>query len=94
MTTYPREAGWKEEIVSRGNARYGKVRFARMQAMVLELYRSGFTGTADEAASALGISPFSARPRCSELVALGKLEKIARDDSHPGRSAWILGLAK
>lgn len=34
---------------------------------VLELYRSGFKGTADECASQLGLDPLSVRPRLSEL---------------------------
>ena len=90
---YPASPGFKERVVSRGNAAFGKVRFARMQQLVLHLYQSGFVGTADDAADRLGISPFSARPRCSELVALGRLEKIRIDRSLPGRSAWVLAIA-
>jgi len=93
MTSYPRKPGFKEATVSKANAAFGQARFARMQKRVLELYRNGFVGTADDAAEKLGMSPFSARPRCTELVRLGFLARLRVDRSKPGRSAWVLCLA-
>jgi hypothetical protein len=90
---YPNSPGWKDAGVSRDNALAGKVRFTRMQNVVLALYEQGFEGTADDAAEKLRITPFSCRPRCTELVAMGALERLRVDRSMPGRSAWILKLA-
>jgi len=87
---YPENPGWKDATVSKDNAEANRVRFNRMQARVLRLYYAGFIGTADEAAVRLGITPFSARPRCTELLKMGYLQKARRDRSRPGRHAWIL----
>jgi len=88
--TYPENPGWKDATVSKDNAEANRVRFNRMQARVLRLYYAGFIGTADEAAVRLGISLLSSRPRCTELVKMGYLQKAKRDRSRPGRHAWIL----
>src|SRR5262245_33117705 len=90
---YPDRPGFKDATVSRDNVLGSRtVFFNRMQRRVLELYRAGFVGTADEAADRLAISPFSARPRCTELLKMGLLERHRIDRSIPGRSAWVLRL--
>jgi len=89
---YPANPGWKDTSVSKANAIAGRQRFTRMQAQVLKLYEKGFVGTADEAAVKLDITPFSARPRCTELVKMGRLQRLRVDRSKPGRSAWVLGI--
>lgn len=94
MARYPKGPGYKDRTVSRDNAIYGKVRFNHMQALVYDLYSKGFVGTADDAADRLNESPFSIRPRCTELVAQGLLVRLRRDRSLPGRHAWVLGLAE
>lgn len=91
---YPDRAGWKETTVSRDNALAGRVHFNRMQSLVLALFESGFVGTADDAAERLKLSPFSCRPRCTELLKMGMLERKRVDRSIPGRSAWVLALAE
>ncbi len=90
---YPHRPGWKEAAVSKPNAERLVRVAARMQRRVLALYQTGFVGTADDAADRLGISPFSCRPRCTELIALGFLARLRVDRSKPGRSAWVLQLA-
>jgi hypothetical protein len=90
---YPDSPGWKDLSVSRDNAIANRVRFNRMQQMVFNLFAEGFVGTSDEAADKLGISPFSCRPRCTELLQQGRLERRVIDRSIPGRSAWVLQLA-
>jgi hypothetical protein len=90
---YPNRAGWKDPTVSRDNALKGRVEFTRMQHMVLLLYRRGFVGTADDAANALHISPFSCRPRCTELLKMGELRRLRVDHGNPGRRAWVLAIA-
>lgn len=91
---YPDSPGWKELEVSRANAKAGARRFTRMQGVVLALYENGFVGTADDAADRLHLTPFSVRPRCTELVKQGVLEKKRIDRSMPGRHAWVLALAE
>lgn len=90
MQDYPGAAGWKDPTVSRENAEAGAVKFNRMQKVVLGLFESGFIGTADAAAAALGISPFSCRPRCTELLKLKQIERVRIDRSIAGSSRWIL----
>ncbi len=93
MRGYPDTAGWKDDTVSKDNALKGRVEFTRMQKLVLDIYKRGFVGTADDAAAVLLISPFSCRPRCTELVKRGELRRLRRDNSHPGRAAWVLAIA-
>jgi hypothetical protein len=90
---YPDRPGWKEIEVSKANAKANARRFTRMQQVVLTLYEGGFVGTADDAATRLGVTPFSIRPRCTELVKKGELVKLRIDRSLPGRHAWVLALA-
>lgn len=55
--------------------------------------RAGAAGlTADEAAAALGLTPFSTRPRCTELAAAGLVaDSGMRRRNASGRSAivWV-----
>jgi len=94
MTNYPETAGWKDDTVSKDNAIEGGARFSRMQKRVLDLFMGGFVGTADDVAGRLHLSPFSSRPRCSELVKLGEIRRLRRDTSTPGRHAWVLAIAE
>jgi hypothetical protein len=91
---YPENPGWKDATVSKDNAVKARPVFNRMQALVLRLYHSGFIGTPDEAAERLGITPFSARPRCTELYKMGHLARLRKDKSPTGFSAWVLGIAE
>ncbi len=69
--SYPARAGFKERTTSREAAQgieaSGKAELLR--EAILELYRSGFTGTADDCAHRIGESILSIRPRVAELKA-------------------------
>jgi len=62
----------------------------RTKKRVLWLYMRGFTGTADQAGQELGLSPFSIRPVCSNLVKLGLLEKWRVISTGRHSSSWVL----
>lgn len=88
---YPDNPGWKDATVSKDNAEAGRIKFNRMQHRVLELFESGFAGSTDDVAVRLGISLLSARPRCTELLKMGLLERqriVGRD----GHRRWVLQL--
>lgn len=93
--TYPSRAGYKAEGTSQdaANAIEGSGRAARLRTAVLGFYARQ-NGTADECAEALGESPFSIRPRCSELVKQGRLVRTGeRRKSSEGGASAVLKLA-
>lgn len=73
---YPHRAGFKEATTSKAAAdrieTSGKAKTLRVR--VFELFENGWQGTADEAATVLGLSILAIRPRISELHKLGYLE--------------------
>ena len=92
---YPDRAGFKEQGTSQdaANAIEGSGRAANLRIAVLGFYARQ-SGTADEAAAALGESPFSIRPRCSELVKQGRLVRTGeRRKSSEGGASAVLALA-
>lgn len=62
---YSGHAGYKGTETSKQAARTCKAEVIRER--VLELFQSGFRGTADECAAKLNLDPLSVRPRISEL---------------------------
>lgn len=95
FTAYPARAGFKAEGTSEdaANAIEGSGRAANLRIAVLGFYAKR-TGTADECAEALGESPFSIRPRCSELVKQGRLVRTGeRRKSSEGSASAVLALA-
>jgi hypothetical protein len=94
-TQYPATPGWKDPGISRENAdrihRTGTNNIVRSE--LHELYRTGFKGTADEAAFRLRYSPFQVRPRCTELVKMNVLERTPeRRRGSGGGTAAVLRL--
>jgi len=92
---YPDRAGYKAPGTSQdaANAIEGSGRAATLRAAVLDWYAT-HTGTSDECAASLGESPFSIRPRCSELVKQGRLVKTGeRRKSSEGSASAVLALA-
>jgi len=92
---YPDRAGFKEQGTSRdaANAIEGSGRAANLRIAVLGFYARQ-SGTADEAAAALGESPFSIRPRVSELTKQGRLIRTGeRRKSSEGGASAVLALA-
>lgn len=95
FTRYPDHAGYKTTGTSQdaANAIEGSGRAARLRIAVLGFYARQ-NGTADECAEALGESPFSIRPRCSELVKQGRLVRTGeRRKSSEGGASAVLKLA-
>ena len=95
FTHYPKRAGFKALGTSQdaANAIEGSGRAARLRSAVLGFYARQ-SGTADECAEALGESPFSIRPRCSELVKQGRLVRTGeRRKSSEGGASAVLALA-
>ncbi len=98
MTHYPETPGYKDQTTSKeaafallkGNK---PTRHKVLRTAVLELYQAGFEGTADDAGERLGISPFSCRPRVTELFKLGKLERVRRVQQS-GSTRFIMRLAQ
>lgn len=92
---YPDRAGFKEQGTSRdaANAIEGSGRAANLRIAVLGWYAK-HTGTADDCAAGLCESPFSIRPRCSELVKQGRLVRTGeRRKSSEGGASAVLALA-
>lgn len=95
FTSYPERASYKSIGTSQdaANAIEGSGRAANLRIAVLGFYARQ-SGTADEAAAALGESPFSIRPRCSELVKQGRLVRTGeRRKSSEGSASAVLALA-
>lgn len=65
----------------------------RLRAAVLEALEQLKQATPDEIAEHIGESPWSIRPRCSELVQKGLVRKTAeRRRNRSGKSATVLEL--
>lgn len=95
FTRVPGRAGFKAEGTSQdaANAIEGSGRAARLRIAVLGFY-ADHSGTADECAAFLGESPFSVRPRVSELLTKGLLVKTGeRRKSSEGGASAVLKLA-
>jgi hypothetical protein len=89
---YPDRPGFKDEGTSAEAARRVSGYSPQMRRMVLAKLREFPAGlTADELATALNLSPFSARPRLSELKRLGEIEASGerrRNASGMSASVW------
>ena len=77
LFSYPRAAGFKERTTSREAALKMKHRQPKLRDRVLAILKdAGPVGrTADECAELLGKTPFSIRPRLTELFQLGLIYK-------------------
>ena len=98
MTHYPELPGYKDQTTSK-DAAFALLKGPRptrhkiLRTAVLELYQAGFEGTADDCGERLGISPFSCRPRVTELYKQGLLERV-RKVAQSGSQRFIMRLAK
>jgi len=93
--TYPERAGYKAEGTSQdaANAIEGSGQAARLRTAVLGWYAK-HEGVADACAAALNESPFSIRPRVSELHKQGRLYKTGeRQRSSQGGLASVFALS-
>lgn len=91
---YPATPGFKEPDTSRAAAKSMEGESGRLQRLCLEAIANSSAGlTADECATRVGISILSARPRITELKALGRIEDSGlRRANASSRKAkvWIL----
>ena len=87
---YPYTPGYKKPGTSRESALATKPRAATLRARVLEVL-NGEELTADECAERLHETPFSIRPRLSELLEMGKIEETGYRRINPtsGHSACV-----
>lgn len=87
---YPLRAGYKNRTTSRdaANGIEGSGKAATLREAVLHWFQMGNVGTSDDVAHSLGESILSIRPRCTELLALGKIIKTGdrrkMDGNRPG----------
>jgi len=89
---YPNALGYKKAGTSEMAAHGMRDRAGVLKDLVLARLRQ-FPGglTADELAEHLGASILSVRPRCSELIAAGKIKASGnRRKNHSGKSADVL----
>jgi hypothetical protein len=75
---YPNSPGFKRRDTSKKAAVKIRRRAFTIQDQLKALFAAGNKYTADEAGAILGISPFSCRPRCTELAEQG----LIRDSGH------------
>lgn len=87
---YPYTPGYKKPGTSQESAHATKPRAATLRARVLEALAAEEL-TADECAAKLKETPFSIRPRFSELLQLGKIEDAGYRRTNPtsGHSACV-----
>lgn len=71
---YPRSPGWKKSGTSKDAAKKVKRLANTLRDQMLEVLRHEAL-TADECAAAIGKTPFSCRPRITELFKLGLIEE-------------------
>jgi predicted ArsR family transcriptional regulator len=88
-TEYPVAPGYKKEGTSQIAAGRTRGRAVILREAVLQALRTGDM-TADECAKAINETPFSVRPRFSELLKLGKIETTgARRKNESGHTADV-----
>ena len=93
---YPDSPGWKSGNTSREAAEAiapsAEILRERIYRAIKDAGDRGMT--ADEAAAAIGVSPFAGRPRCTELRAMGRIKPglNKRRPSSTGRSStvWVI----
>lgn len=94
LLDYPYTPGWQKPETSIEAAETIAPQGKRLQAMVLgAIAEAGDHGrTADEVATRLDLTPFTARPRCTELRQLGLIEDSGfrrENDSGSRAIVWI-----
>jgi hypothetical protein len=93
---YPLRPGAKErDGASEEAARQVASDAGRLRAAVLQVLAAAGPSTPDEIAKHLGESVLAIRPRCSELIALGRVCKTQqRRENRSGKLATVLMLVE
>lgn len=92
MAEYPHSPGFKENTTSReaAEALEKSGRAVTLRDQVKAYFILGNDATADEVAEVLNLSPFSVRPRFSELFRMGLIERTGeRRLSSEGRPSHV-----
>lgn len=88
LFSYPQTAGYKVDGTSKDAAE--SINAAGLRAKVLRWLEKRGNATADECAACLNLTPFSVRPRFTELKRLGKIAETGlRRPNASGRSATV-----
>lgn len=91
LFAYPYAPGAQNTDTSRAAAAEIASASPRLRELVLGEFERSNGLTADEAAGRLGLSILTVRPRCTELLRLGKLrDSGARRLNNSGRKAAVL----
>jgi hypothetical protein len=91
---YPQSPGWTEPTTSRDAAAKIAPRAKTIRDQVLLAFQVAWPAglTADDVAAKIGKSPFSVRPRCSELLALKEIMPTTRrrpNESGVDAIVWV-----
>lgn len=87
---YPSTPGFKEDTTSREAAEAIASRTGQLQRLVLNHLALAGPSTADEIANMTGETQFSIRPRCTELLRMGKIKDCGlRRKNSSGRNAKV-----
>jgi hypothetical protein len=92
LFSYPGRPGWKEGTTSRAAAIAAAPTSLKRRGAIFRAFEAASPGglTADEAGERCAMTPFSARPRVTELVLAGKIEDTgARRKNVSGRKAKV-----
>jgi len=89
--SYPLSPGHKENGTSLEAAELIKAgaETIRMKVYDVIINKNNFGATADEVAELLNLSPFTVRPRVTELYKQGKLERKGRRKNLSGAMAYV-----
>ena len=88
LFSYPHQAGFKRNGTSRLSAESTDA--GTLRALVADALNDYGDMTADEIADRLGLSVLSVRPRCSEMLNLGRIKPTGeRRRNRSGKSASV-----
>lgn len=91
LFAYPHQPGARDRDTSRAAASHIAPAAASLRDQVLGVFERSNGLTPDEAAGKLGLTSFTVRPRCTELLRLGQLRDSGeRRKNRSGRSAAVL----
>jgi predicted transcriptional regulator len=97
MKQYPLSAGYKEEGTSKSAAELidAGVKTIREQVFYAIINKGNYGATADEVAELLNLTPFTVRPRVTELFKLNKIKRTnTRRKNSSGLNAYVYVVSK
>jgi len=93
---YPLSPGSKEDGTSLEAAELIKAGAETIRKKVYDVIcnKGNFGATADEVAELLNLSPFTVRPRVTELFKLGKIDRADKRKNSSGAKAYVYIVSK